>query len=162
VEEILLGESSIVVGGKEQWVPIDTFLTALRISSYASDSDSALGSSKPTSYRGALDPCARDADLPPGADWDMSSSSSLESSRDPGALSLCLLSCAGEGSVAAEDEEEEAAGSTVTWNCVARALRRPHISAAEGGSNSSWVGGEDEGKGGEPDILSTCEAKHTA
>jgi len=64
--------------------------------------------------------------------------------------------------VAAEDEEEEAVRSMVTWNCVARALRRPHISAAKGGSDSSWVGGEDEGKGGEPDILSTRKAKHTA
>jgi len=85
-----------------------------------------------------------------------------ESSRDLGALSLRLLSCAGEGSVVAEDEEEEAAGSTVTWNCVARALRRPHISAPKGGSDSSWVSGEDEGEGGEPDILSTRKAKHTA
>jgi len=34
----------------------------------------------------------------------------LESSGDAGALSLRLLPCAGEGSVAAEDEEE-AAGS---------------------------------------------------
>jgi len=152
----------LLLGGKEQWVPIDTFLTALTISSYALDNDLALGLSEPTSYRGESDPCARDEDLPPRADLDMSSSSSLESSRDPGALSLCLLSCAGEGSVAAEDEEEEAAGSTVTWNCVARALRRPHISAAKGGSDSLWVGGEDEGKGGEPDILSTREAKHTA
>jgi len=152
----------LLLGGKEQWVPIDTFLTALTISSYASDNDSALGSSEPTSYRGASDPCAREFDLPPGADLDMSSSSSSESSGDPGALSLRLLSCAGEGSVAAEDEEEEAAGSTVTWNCVARALRRPHISAAEGGSDSSWVSGEDEGEGGEPDILSTREVKHTA
>jgi len=150
------------LGGKEQWVPIDTFLTALTISSYALDNDSALGLSKPTLYRGASDPCVRDADLPPGADLDMSLSSSLESSGDPGALSLHLLSCAGEGSVAAEDEEEEAAGSTVMWNCVARALRRPHISTAEGGSDSLWVSGEDEGKGGEPDILSTREAKHMA
>jgi len=64
--------------------------------------------------------------------------------------------------VAAEDEEEEAAGSTITWNCVSRALRRPHISTAKGGSDSLWVSREDEGGGGEPDILSTRKAKHMA
>jgi len=65
--------------------------------------------------------------------------------------------------VAVEDEEEEAAGSMLTWSCVElRAFRRPHISATKGGSNSLWVSREDECGGEEPDILSTREAKHTA
>jgi len=93
----------LLLGGKEQWVPIDTFLTTLTISSYSLDNNSALGLSKPTLYRGVSDPCSRDKDLPPRMDLDLSSSSSLESSRDAGALSLCLLPCTGEGSVAAED-----------------------------------------------------------
>jgi len=96
----------LLLGGKEQWVLIDTFLTTLTISSYTSDRP--LGLSEPTLYRGASDPCARDEDLPPGTNLGMSLSLSSESSGDAGALSLHLLSCAGEGSVAAEDEEEAA------------------------------------------------------
>jgi len=47
MEEILLGEPCIIVWGKVQWVPMDTFLTALTISSYKLDNESALGLSKP-------------------------------------------------------------------------------------------------------------------